>query len=150
GTWVTAGPAGAGRMKTVDAWHINAADPAWEKILVEARKKYNASSNVDYLTAFRVVEMVGAAIAKAGTDDPMKVAFALEGMHYNGPTGDSWIRAEDHQIVAPMYVLSLAKQGQPGIKHDVDNTGFGWKTEALIPAKSIEPELKCRMQRPAR
>lgn len=150
GTWVTAGPAGAGRMKTVDAWHINAADPAWEKVLVEARKKYNASSNVDYLTAFRVVEMMGAAIARAGTDDPMKVAFALEGMHYNGPTGDSWIRAEDHQIVAPMYVLSLAKQGQPGIKHDVDNTGFGWKTEALIPAKSIEPELKCRMQRPGR
>jgi branched-chain amino acid transport system substrate-binding protein len=148
GTWVTAGPAGAGRMKTVDAWHINAADANWEKALVEARKKYDASSNVDYLTAFRVVEMMAAAITKAGSDDPMKVAAALEGMHYAGPTGDSWIRPEDHQMIAPMYVLSLARQGQPGVKHDVDNTGFGWKTEALIQAKDIVPEMKCKMERP--
>jgi branched-chain amino acid transport system substrate-binding protein len=136
-------------MKTVDAWHINAADPAWEKALVEARRKYDASSNVDYLTAFRVVEMMAAAITKAGADDPMKVAYALEGLHYAGPTGDSWIRPEDHQMVAPMYVLSLAKAGQPGVKHDVDNTGFGWKTEGLIAAKDIVPEMKCRMERPA-
>lgn len=150
GTWVTAGPAGAGRMKTIDAWHINATDPAWEKTLVEARKQYGATSNMDYLTAFRVVEMLSAAVAKAGSDDPLKVAYALEGAHYAGPTGDSWIRPEDHQIVAPMYVLSLAKAGQPGVKHDVDGTGFGWKTEALIAAKDNVPPVKCSMQRPAR
>jgi branched-chain amino acid transport system substrate-binding protein len=150
GTWVTAGPAGAGRMKTIDAWHINATDPAWEKTLVEARKKYGATSNMDYLTAFRVVEMLSAAVAKAGSDDPLKVAYALEGAHYAGPTGDSWMRPEDHQIVAPMYVLSLAKAGQPGVKHDVDGTGFGWKTEALILSKDNIPPVKCSMQRPAR
>jgi hypothetical protein len=30
----------------------------------------------------------------------------------------------------------------------VDNTGFGWKTEALIQAKDIVPEMKCKMERP--
>jgi branched-chain amino acid transport system substrate-binding protein len=148
GTWVTAGSAGAGRMKTIDAWHINAASPAWEKTLVDAREKYGASSNMDYLTAYRTVEMVAAAMTKAGTDDPKKVAFALEGAHFSGPTGDSWIRAEDHQIIAPTYVLSFAKQGQPGVKHDVDGTGYGWKTEALIEAKDNSAEIKCKMERP--
>ena len=148
GTWVTAGPAGAGRIKTIDAWHINAADPAWEKALVDARRKYAASSNMDYLTAYRVVEMFSAAVARAGTDDPMKVAFALEGARYAGPTGESWMRAEDHQIIAPTFVLSLAKKGQPGVKHDVDDTGYGWKTEALIQARDNSSEVKCRMVRP--
>jgi branched-chain amino acid transport system substrate-binding protein len=150
GTWVTAGAAGAGRMKTIDAWHINAANPAWEKILMDARAKYGASSNMDYLTAYRVVEMLAAAATKSGTDDPVKVAFALEGAHYAGPTGDSWMRAEDHQIIAPTYVLSFAKQGQPGVKHDVDGTGYGWKTEALIESKDNGAEMKCRMERPSR
>lgn len=148
GTWVTAGAAGAGRMKTVDAWHINAATPAWEKVLVDARAKYGASSNMDYLTAYRVVEMLSAAINKAGVDDPLKVAFGLEGLRYAGPSGDSWIRAEDHQIIAPMYVLSFVKEGQPGVKHDVDGTGYGWKTETLIEAKDNVPPMTCRMERP--
>lgn len=150
GTWVTAGAAGAGRMKTIDAWHINAANAAWEKTLMDARAKYGASSNMDYLTAYRVVEMLAAAATKAGTDDPVKVAFALEGARYAGPTGDSWMRAEDHQIIAPTYVLSFAKQGQPGVKHDVDGTGYGWKTEALIEARDNGAEMKCKMERPAR
>ena len=150
GTWTTVGSVGADRIKTVDAWHINAADATWEKALVESRKKYDASSNMDYLTAYRTVEMLAAAIAKAGSDDPLKVAYALEGAHFAGPTGDSWIRAEDHQIIAPMYVLSLAKQGQPGVRHDTDGTGYGWKTEAVMAAKDNVPEMKCKMERPAR
>lgn len=148
GTWVTAGAAGAGRMKTIDAWHINAANPAWEKTLADARAKYGASSNMDYLTAYRVVEMLSAVVNRIGTDDPLKVAFALEGLKYAGPSGESWIRAEDHQIIAPMYVLSFLKEGQPGVKHDVDGTGYGWKTEALIEAKDNVPPMNCKMERP--
>lgn len=148
GTWVTAGAAGAGRMKTIDAWHINAASPAWEKVLADARARYGASSNMDYLTAFRLVEMLSAAINNIGADDPLKVAFALEGLRFAGPSGESWMRAEDHQIIAPMYVLSFVKEGQPGVKHDVDGTGYGWKTETLIEAKDNVPPMNCKMQRP--
>ena len=135
-------------MKTVDAWHINAANPAWEKILVDSRARYGASSNMDYLTAFRLVDMLSTVINKIGADDPMKVAFALEGLKYAGPTGESWMRAEDHQIIAPMYVLNFVKQGQPGVKHDVDGTGYGWKTESLMEAKDNIPPMTCKMERP--
>ncbi len=150
GTWTTVGSVGADKIKTVDAWNINAADAAWDKVLLESRRKYDASSNMDYLKAYRTVEMVAAAMGKAGSDDPLKVAFALEGAHFAGPTGDSWIRVEDHQIIAPMYVLNFAKQGQPGVKHDTDGTGYGWKTESVIAAKDNIPEVNCKMERPPR
>ncbi len=150
GTWVTAGAAGADRIKSIDGWHINAANAAWEKAMVEAKARYGASSNMDYMPAYRVLEMMAAAMGRVGTDDPVKVAFALEGMKYAGPSGDSWMRAEDHQIIAPMYVLGFARAGKAGVRHDVDGTGYGWKTEALIEAKDNVPPMSCSMERPPR
>jgi branched-chain amino acid transport system substrate-binding protein len=148
GTWVAAGAAGADRVVTLDPWTINAADSGWEKTLLQYKAKYAAVSNMDYLPTFRVVELLANAINKAGTTDPVRVAYALQGMNYTGPSGESWIRAEDHQLIAPVYILSLAKAGQPGVRHDVDGSGFGWKTEALIEAKDTVPPMKCQMERP--
>lgn len=56
--------------------------------------------------------------------------------------------AEDHQIIAPVYVMSITKVGQPGVNRDEEGTGYGWKTEALIEAKDIIPAMKCSMERP--
>jgi branched-chain amino acid transport system substrate-binding protein len=101
-----------------------------------------------YLPAWRTIDMVAGAINKAGTTDPVKVAYALEGMKYAGPSGESWMRAEDHQMVAPIYLLNFAKAGQPGVKHDAEDSGYGWKTELLIGTKDAAPQIKCDMERP--
>ncbi|MEO8007385.1 MAG: branched-chain amino acid ABC transporter substrate-binding protein [Betaproteobacteria bacterium] len=148
GTWGGVGTAGADRVTTLDAWHINAADSAWQKTLLEYKTKYNTVSNVAYLPSFRVVEMLAAALDKAGTSDPVKVAYALEGLKYAGPSGASYMRAEDHQMIAPLFILSLVKAGQPGVKYDEEKTGYGWKTEAFIDAKDTVPPVKCKMDRP--
>jgi branched-chain amino acid transport system substrate-binding protein len=140
----------ADRVETLYAWTINAADATWEKRLIDYKSKYKAVSNLDYLPAFRVVEMLANAMNQARSSDPLKVAYALEGMKYAGPSGESWMRAEDHQMIAPVYVLGFAKVGQPGVKHDAEGTGYGWKIEALIEAKDIVPQMKCQMERPAR
>ena len=150
GTPGVIGPTGADRVKTLYAWSINAADATMEKTLLDYKTKYKAVSNLDYLPAYRVVEILAGAIQKSGSTDPIKVASAMEGMHYAGPSGDSWMRAEDHQMIAPIYLLSFAKVGQAGVKHDAEGTGYGWKTEALIPAKDTVPPIKCRMERPPR
>ncbi len=148
GTWGGVGTAGADRVTTLDAWHINAADSAWQKTLLDYKTKYNTVSNVAYLPSFRVVEMLAAALDKAGTSDPVKVAYALEGLKYAGPSGASYMRAEDHQMIAPLFVLSLVKAGQPGVKYDEEKTGYGWKTEAFIDAKDTVPPVRCQMDRP--
>jgi len=148
GTPGAIGAAGADRVKTLYAYNINDADPASQKALLAAREKYGALTNMSYLPAHRTVYMLSAAMARAQSDDPQKVAYALEGMKFAGPTGDSWMRADDHQMIAPIYLLSFAKVGQPGVKIDEEKTGYGWKTEALIEAKDTATPVKCQMQRP--
>lgn len=148
GTPSAIGSAGADRMKTVYSWHLNAADAKWERTLLDFQAKYKTNADLAYLPAFRAVEMISAAMDKAGSSDPKKVAYALEGMHIAGPTGDTWMRAEDHQLIGPMFVMSFVKAGRPGVKHDVEGTGYGWKTELVIGAQELVPPLRCAMERP--
>jgi branched-chain amino acid transport system substrate-binding protein len=147
GTAVAIGTAGAERVRTASSWHINAADAAWQKTLLDYKARYKSITHLDSLVAIRPVQMIAAAMDKAGTTDPMKVAFALEGMRYAGPSGDSWMRAEDHQMIVPISILRFTKAGQPGVKYDEEGTGYGWKTEVLIEAKDIIPPMKCSMER---
>jgi branched-chain amino acid transport system substrate-binding protein len=148
GTPTAIGAAGADRIRTISPWHINSADVAWQKTLLDYRARYRSITYLDYLTAIRPVQMVAVAMDKAGSLDPMKVAFALEGMTYAGPTGHSWMRADDHQMIAPIYILSFVKAGQAGVKYDEEGSGYGWKTEAFVEAKDIVPPIKCQMERP--
>jgi branched-chain amino acid transport system substrate-binding protein len=150
GTPSAIGAAGANRMKAIYSWHLNAADSKWERTILDYQKKFNTNADLAYLPAFRVIDMLANAMEKAGSTEPTKVAYALEGMRYAGPTGDSWMRAEDHQIVAPIFVMSFVKAGQPGARHDVEGTGYGWKTEQLIDANDTVPPMKCEMERPMR
>jgi branched-chain amino acid transport system substrate-binding protein len=148
GTPSAIGAAAADRIKTIYSWHLNATSGEWERKTLFYQAKYKTNADLAYLPAFRTVDMLAGAINKAGTTDPFKVAQILEGMHFAGPTGDSWMRAEDHQIIAPIFVMSFVKAGQPGVKHDIEGTGFGWKTEALIEAKDTVPPMRCQMERP--
>jgi len=148
GTPAAIGASGADRVKSTYSWSINAADEAWEKRVLQYEARYKSVSDMAYLPPFRVLGMLADAMNKVGTTDALKVAYALEGMRYKGPTGDSWMRVEDHQMMVPVYVLTFAKAGQPGVKHDAEGTGYGWKTDGLIDAKSNVPPVKCQMQRP--
>lgn len=150
GTSAAIGAAGADRVRSITSWHINAAGPAWQSVLLEQRRRHAALSNMAWLPSIRVAEMLAAAIAKAGSEDTVRIAYALEGLTYTGPSGPSWMRTEDHQIIAPIFVVRFAKAGAIGIRYDDENTGYGWRTEALVEAKDAVPPLACRMSRPPR
>ena len=150
GTATALGAASAGKVWGITNWHANAEPNPYGAYNADFKAKYKAAGNFDYLQILRTVEMLAQAIDKAQTTDPLKVSYALEGLKRNGPEGEAWMRAEDHQIVAPLYLASFAKAGQPGVTFDVENTGYGWKTEAKVEAKDAVPELKCKMERPTR
>ena len=150
GTVAGMGSAGMGRVKSIGSWHINAADPSWRKRLAGYKDKFGSISNMDYILAYRTMDMLAGAMNTAGTVEPRKVALTLEGMKYNGFTGPTWMRAEDHQIMAPLFILSLAKAGQPPVDFDEEASGYGWKTEAFVEAKDTVPPMKCQMERPAK
>ena len=148
GTAAGVGQAGAGRMKSIGGWHINAADATWRKRLIGYKTKFASTTNMDLILPYRTMDMLAAAMNAAATVDPVKVAFAMEGMKYTGFTGPAWMRAEDHQMMAPLYILSLTKAGQPPVEFDEESSGYGWKTDAFFEAKDTVPPMKCQMERP--
>jgi branched-chain amino acid transport system substrate-binding protein len=142
------GSAGVDRVWGVFPWLANALPNPYEKYNAEFRAKYKSPKNFDYAPIYRIGEMLTAAIGKAQTTDPAKVAYALEGLHYNGAGSEAWIGADDHQVIAPLYLASFVKAGGPGVKFDVEDTGYGWKQEGKVEARDAVPEMKCSMQRP--
>lgn len=88
------------------------------------------------------------AIDKAGSADPVKVAKALEDMRYDAGVGEAWMRADDHQIMEPLFVASFAKVGKQGVKYDADDTGYGWRVDTRIEAKDNILPTTCKMERP--
>ena len=94
------------------------------------------------------VEMLASALERAGAADPLKVARALEGLKFAGPTGEVWMRPDDHQLIHPLYVAKFVRAGRPDTERDAENTGFGWTTEFRVEAKDTVMPTTCSMRRP--
>ena len=148
GTTAGVGGAGVGKVVSLFPWHANADSNPYQSFNSEFRTKYKRTENFDYLPAHRAIAMLARAVDQAHSDDPLKVAYALEGMVFDGPEGRTWMRPEDHQLIAPLYLARLTKVGEAGVKFDVENTGLGWKTVAKIEGKDAVPPVKCQVERP--
>ena len=146
GTPTAIGEAGAEKLINVSPWHPNIADGRLDQYYVGYKRQYKEEWNM--LPEKNAVEMWAKAVNATGSLDPITVAKILENMRYDAGTGTMWMRAEDHQLMLPQYVYMFGKAGQQGIKHDVENTGFGWRTEARIESEAIVPPVKCQMEQP--
>jgi branched-chain amino acid transport system substrate-binding protein len=80
--------------------------------------------------------------------DPATVGKALEGMKYHGITGEVEMRADNHELLQPLFVSSFVKSGTKGVKYDVERTGMGFKTEGRVEAKDTALPTTCKMERP--
>ena len=72
------------------------------------------------------------------------VARALEGMKLQTSLGEVEMRADNHQILQPLYVSTLER----GQKYDAEGTGLGWKTDAKVEGKATALPTTCKMERP--
>ena len=93
-----------------------------------------------------MMDMLKLAIEKAGSTDPVAVAYALEGMEIESPYGNVVMRAIDHQLLQPLFISVFTKD----VKYDSESTGLGWKTVAEFPAEKTATPTSCQMQRPER
>jgi branched-chain amino acid transport system substrate-binding protein len=76
---------------------------------VTASYKKRYGEDFWYPIATIEVDMLARAMGVAQSSEPLKVAKALEGTRYVGDTGDLWMRAEDHQLMQPLYVATYTK-----------------------------------------
>jgi branched-chain amino acid transport system substrate-binding protein len=140
------GAAGANRVKTVAGWNANIAGHPLERYYLDYKKRFK--EDFGFMAYKYFVEMLALAIDKAGSADPVKVAKALEGLRYDGGVGEVWMRADDHQVIMPLYVSTFVKAGTADVKYDADDTGYGWKSDVRIdPKDNILPTI-CKMERP--
>ena len=147
GTPAQMGSWGAEKVGVIWNWGHNAPTPELEKIYVAYKKKYNE----DFIFAahWNSMHMLAAAMRQAKSTDPRKVGIALEGMRYKSPVGEVEMRKTDHQLQAPLYLGIWAKQGSRGVKYDAENTGYGFRSEAVWDSYIASQPTTCQMARPA-
>jgi branched-chain amino acid transport system substrate-binding protein len=141
------GASGEGRVKTITGWHVNNETFAGKDWVEGFKKKYNEDY---YMMAGEMIfQMVGKAIRQTKSTDPVKVAFAMEDMKHNAPSGEVVMRKSDHQLQQPLYLLTWAKANGKDVKYDQENTGYGWKTDKKLDAYVASQPTSCQMKRPA-
>lgn len=143
------GDAGVKRVLAVADWHPNAGGAASDAWYRAFRARYPAAQD-DYpvLRMEMMIEMLAAAMTRAGSAQPAAVAHALEGMKFDNGFHPVWMRADDHQLIQPLYVMEMDKAGTPGVSFDNEGSGYGFRTVLALPPERTVPATVCRMQRP--
>jgi len=95
-----------------------------------------------------LVGMLAGAIDKAGTDDPIAVGKALEGLTFPGPLGEVQMRASDHQIQTPLMVSSLSRDYKMPIMYKGNDFKIAFTTDGVISRADTTLPTTCNMQRP--
>jgi branched-chain amino acid transport system substrate-binding protein len=140
------GAAGADRVKYVGNWNTNNEKFAGKEIVDGFKKKFND----DYymMATYTGVHMLSKAFREAKSVDPVKVAFALEGMKDTSLNGEVEMRKQDHQLQQPLYIATWMKTNDKDVKFDQESTGFGWKTDIKLDAFVATQPTSCQMKRP--
>ncbi len=141
------GPGGAGKVHSIMPFNENIGAETGNKELDAWVQAFRKSHDFDFVFGDRrlAVELIAAAIAKAGSTDPLKIAQAMEGLKLTDAAGhEAIMRADDHQIQMAYYLGTFT----PGTKYDSEKTGLGWKTDVTFKAADISQATTCKMKRP--
>jgi len=143
------GDAGLGKVLAVAEWLPNMPGAASVAFVQAFRQRFPKPAD-DYLhlRMQMMVEALVQAIEKAGTPEPQAVALQLEKSQITmaGQTGR--MRAADHQFQQALVVGVMAKQGDKGVKFDVEGSGYGFKVIRQISAEQASRPTTCNMVRP--
>ena len=143
------GESGIGRVMAVADWLPNVPGPQSEAFYQAFRQRFTQPAD-DYvhLRMQLMVEALVQAIEQAGTLQPVAVAKQLEQARVTlaGQTGT--MRASDHQFQQPLVVGVMERQGNAGVKFDVEGSGFGFRVVKTLTAAEAELPTRCNMQRP--
>ena len=139
------GKDGLGIVKQISEYHNNAL-PELDPDAAAFKKRFTGKDDeFGYYRLKTTFDMIAAAASKAKSNDPVKLAKALEGIKVNTTVGEAEMRADNHQILQPMFVSTFSDN----VKFDVEKTGLGFKTDVKINAKDTALPTTCKMQRPS-
>ena len=143
------GDAGIGKVIAVDDWLPNLQTAPSETFYQAFRQRYpKPADDYVHMRMQLMVEALAQAIEKADSLDAVKVGAALEQAHVTlyGQTGR--MRASDHQFQQTLVVGVMDRQGAPGVKFDVEGSGYGFRVIKQVAAARAEMPTSCQMVRP--
>ncbi|WP_422648909.1 Amino acid/amide ABC transporter substrate-binding protein (HAAT family) [Cupriavidus sp. H18C1] len=142
------GDAGVGRVLAVAEWHPNVGGAASDAFYQAFRSRYpEPKDDYVHLRMQMMIEMLARAIEQAGSIDAVKVARALEGMRYVNDFHDATVRADDHQVLQPLYVSMMERQGGE-VRFDNEGSGYGFRTVKRLKSAQTTRATTCKMERP--
>ena len=93
------------------------------------------------------IKLMGEAMAKAKSTDPVKVAAAMSGMKFDGFNGESEMRKLDHQMQQGLYISKWQKVDAKN-KYSVEKTGYTFAPVKYIESYIASTPTTCEMKRP--
>ena len=149
------GEAGIGKVVAVADWLPNVPTAASEAFYKSFKARFpNPADDYVHMRMQLMVEALAQAVEKAvasnkaGAIDLVAVAnqLAVAKVTFSGQTGT--MRVADHQFQQPLVVGLMDKLGAPGVKFDVEGSGYGFRVIKQISAKAAEQTTSCKMVMP--
>ena len=112
---------------------------------------FKAKYKDDYYTFAinRILEALSLSMAQAKSTDPVKVAFAMEGLKWKSEIGgDVEMRKSDHQLQQPLY-MGVWEKKSAKYPNDLENTGMTMVPVAEYPNYISSTPTSCQMKRPS-
>jgi branched-chain amino acid transport system substrate-binding protein len=147
------GDAGVGRVRAVAEWHPNSGqgirNSASDEYYQGFKRRYpQPEDDYVHLRMHVMIEMLATAIEKAKSTEAAAVAKALEGARYKNAFHEARMRADDHQLLQPLYVSVMQRVSDGMVRFDNEGSGYGFKTERYLPMEATALPTSCKMNRP--
>ncbi|MBI2749814.1 MAG: branched-chain amino acid ABC transporter substrate-binding protein [Burkholderiales bacterium] len=150
------GEAGIGKVVAVADWLPNVQGAPSEAFYKSFRVRYPQPAD-DYvhmrmqLLIEALAQAMDATAGKAGGHGGLDIAAIAAQLEHGrvslgGQSGS--MRAADHQFQQPLVVGVMDRQGSPGVKFDVEGSGYGFRVVKTIAPEAAEMPHSCKMQRP--
>lgn len=128
--------------------HANVPSPAYREEEKRFRGAVGSGQTMMYPASVNAMDLFTSVAKELKTLDVAKIIAKMEGMEFKPRSGgEAWIRAEDHQVIQPLYVASLGPiEKSEGF--DEENTGWGWRQVGEVKAEDTVVPTTCQMKRP--
>jgi branched-chain amino acid transport system substrate-binding protein len=143
------GDAGIGKVIAVADWFPNVPTKESEAFYQSFRQRFpNPADDYVHMRMQLMVESLAQAIERAGSVKAAAVAAQLEKVEVQLAGQTARMRAADHQFQQPLAVAVMDRQGTPGVKFDVEGSGYGFRVIRNLTPQQAEQPHGCNMARP--
>ncbi len=142
------GDAGIGKVVAVADWLPNVPGAQSEAFYQAFRERFpKPQDDYVHMRMQLMVEALAQSIEAAGSVEATAVARQMEKARVQLAGRAHSAAAADHQFQQPLVVGVMDKQGAPGVRFDVEGSGYGFRVVRDLPADKAQQPHSCQMQR---